>query len=174
MNSFCLLAVSLAPLLGGTQTFSQAVVTGLAMITLIALHQTFLGLLRNRLEGSLCTLANLLLVAGLTSCLQMALSAWALPLAISLSFFPTLVALQCLATDALLPRENRYRQLLKYLCALLATTLLLGAMRQGLAEGLGVHLASLPAGGLLLLAVLLALYNWLHPGALPSCRQGKR
>jgi len=83
------------------------------------------------------------------------------------------MCLTCLAVDRLLPDAGRWRSLLLHLGGLLAAYLLLGACRQGLAEGLGVHLASLAPGALLLLGLLLALYNHLRPGPAHPRRQGK-
>jgi Na+-translocating ferredoxin:NAD+ oxidoreductase subunit E len=172
MNRLCLLVTGLAPLLGATRTFNQAVAIGACMVALSLLHQALLSLLRPTLSGAKYLLASLLLLAALASCLQLALRAWALPLAQSLGFFPALVCLQCLAIDTLLPIEGRCQQLLLHLSGLLLTCLLLGAGRQWLDDVIGMHLASLPSGGLLLLGTLLALYNWLRPTL--TRRQGKR
>jgi len=174
MNRHCLLVAGLAPLLGATQTFSLAATLGVAMVTLSLLHQALLAPLRGRLSGATYWLASLLLLAALVSCLQLALRAWALPQALSLGYFPALICLQCLAADQLLPAEGRWRQLLLHLAGLLLLYLLLGASRQGLDQGLGLHTAALCSGALLLLGVLLALYNRLLLGRAPSRRQGTR
>ena len=166
MNRFCLLVAGLAPLLGATSSVAQGTAIGMSMLVLILAHQVLLSPLRSQLQG-----ASLLIVAALASCLQLVLRAWALPLALSLGDFPLLIGVQCLATDSLLPNQGRWRQLLRYLSGLLFISVLLGASRQWLAEGLGLHLASLPSGALLLLGLLLALYNCLRPG---PARQGKR
>ncbi|QHG63610.1 Rnf-Nqr domain containing protein [Pseudomonas putida] len=172
MNKYCLLVTGLAPLLGATRTFPQAVAIGACMLVLPLLHQTLLSLLRATLSGAKYWLASLLLLAALASCLQLALRAWALPLALTLGFFPALICVQCLAIDTLLPTEGRWRQLLLHLSSLLLACLLLGAGRQWLDNVAGMHLAHLPSGGLLLLGALLALYNWLRPTL--TRRQGKR
>ncbi|MFJ4349204.1 Rnf-Nqr domain containing protein [Pseudomonas sp. NPDC089401] len=174
MTRHCLLAVSLAPLLGATATLAQAAAIGLAMLVLGIAHQALLVPLRRRLDGALYAVASLLLLAALASCLQLALRAWALPLALSLGYYPALLCLQCLAFDALLPNQERWRQLLVQLGGLVLVCVLLGAARQGLADGLGLEVARQPAGALILLGVLLALYNYLHPGTAPSRRQGTR
>ncbi|MFJ4068304.1 Rnf-Nqr domain containing protein [Pseudomonas sp. NPDC089996] len=172
MNRFCLLITSLAPLLGATRTFSQAAAIGLCMLVLPLLHQGLLSPLRATLSGVRYWLASLLLLAALASCLQLALRAWALPLALTLGYFPALVCLQCLAIDTLLPREGRWRKLLLHLAGLLLACLLLGASRQWLDQVAGMHLVNLPSGALLLLGGLLALYNRLRPAL--TRRQGKR
>ncbi|MBA6117706.1 NADH:quinone oxidoreductase [Pseudomonas sp. NC26] len=171
MNRFCLLVAGLAPLLGATSSVAQGTAIGMSMLVLILAHQVLLSPLRSQLQGARYWLASLLIVAALASCLQLVLRAWALPLALSLGDFPLLIGVQCLATDSLLPNQGRWRQLLRYLSGLLFISVLLGASRQWLAEGLGLHLASLPSGALLLLGLLLALYNCLRPG---PARQGKR
>jgi len=171
MNRFCLLVAALAPLLGATRTFSQAAAIGACMLMLALLHQCLLSPLRATLSGARYWLASLLLLAALASCLQLALRAWALPLALALGYFPALICLQCLAIDALLPSAKRWRHLLLHLTGLLLACLLLGAGRQLLDQVAGMHLATLPSGALLLLGALLALYNWLRP---LTRRQGKR
>lgn len=172
MNRFCLLATGLSPLLGATRTLPQAFAIGVCMLVLPLLHQCLLCPLRTTLSGAKYWLASLLLLAALVSCLQLALRAWALPLALALGYFPALICLQCLAIDILLPSAGRWRQLLLHLPGVLLACLLLGAGRQWLDQVAGMHLANLPAGALLLLGTLLALYNWLGPTL--TRRQGKR
>lgn len=174
MTRFYLLVASLAPLLGATRTFMQAAVIGISMLLLTVLHQTLLHPLRPRLDGAMYGLASLLLVAALACCLQLALRAWALPLALALGDFPALICIQSLAMDRLLPNQGRWRQLSVHLAGLLGLCLLLGASRQWLENDLNLHIASLAPGALLLLGLLLALYNRLRPGPAPSRRQGKR
>jgi electron transport complex protein RnfE len=142
------------------------------MLVLPLLHQCLLSPLRATLRGAKYWLASLLLLAALVSCLQLALRAWALPLALALGYFPALICLQCLALDILLPSAGRWRQLFLLLPGVLLACLLLGAGRQWLDQVAGMHLANLPAGALLLLGTLLALYNWLGPTL--TRRQGKR
>jgi electron transport complex protein RnfE len=172
MNRSCLLATGLAPLLGATRTLPEAAAIGVCMLVLPLLHQGLLSPLRAALSGAKYWLASLLLLAALASCLQLALRAWALPLALTLGYFPALICLQCLAIDTLLPSEGRWRQLLLHLTGLLLACLLLGASRQWLDQVAGMHLASLPSGALLLLGLLLALYNRLRTTLIR--RQGKR
>jgi len=174
MNNHGVLLAGLAPLLGATRTFSQAAAIGICIIVLTVLHQALLYPLRPRLCGMLYGLASLLLLAALASCLQLALRAWALPLALALGYFPALISVQCLATDWLLPNQGRWRQLFLQLAGWLSLCLLLGASRQWLADGLGMHMASLAPGALLVLGVLLALYNRLRQGPAHTRRQGKR
>ncbi|BBH47732.1 Rnf-Nqr domain containing protein [Pseudomonas sp. KU43P] len=174
MNSYCLLVAGLAPLIGATQTLAQAATLGCGMVMLSLFHQLLLAPLRPRLTGAAYWLASLMLIAALASCLQLALRAWVLPLALSLGHYPALICLQCLAADRLLPAEGRWRQLLVHVAGLLLLYLLLGASRQWLDQGLGLHAAGLSFGALLLLGALLALYNRLRLGHAPSRRQGTR
>ncbi|MEO9244560.1 Rnf-Nqr domain containing protein [Pseudomonas inefficax] len=173
MTRFYLLGASLVPLLGATRTLSEGATIGVCAVLMSGLHQLLLAPLRQRLASWTYVLASLLLLAALASCLQLALRAWLLPLALALGHYPALLCLQCLAIDHLLPGQGRWRVLAGLHCALLATCLLLGASRQWLAGGSGLHLATLAPGGLLLLGLLLALYNRLRPGPAQSHRQGK-
>lgn len=173
MTRFYLLGASLVPLLGATRTLSEGATIGVCAVLMSSLHQLLLAPLRQRLATWTYVLASLLLLAALASCLQLALRAWLLPLALALGHYPALLCLQCLAIDHLLPGQGRWRVLAGHHCALLATCLLLGASRQWLAGGSGMHLATLAPGGLLLLGLLLALYNRLRPGPAQSHRQGK-
>ncbi|MFK3820422.1 Rnf-Nqr domain containing protein [Pseudomonas sp. NPDC089407] len=173
MNRFYLLATSLIPLLGATRTLREGATIGLCTVITVGLHQLLMAPLRQRLASWAYVLASLLLLAALASCLQMALRAWWLPMALALGHYPALLCLQCLACDHLLPCQGRWRLLARYLCAVFASCLLLGASRQWLAEFAGLHLASLAPGALLLLGLLLALYNRLRPGPAHPRRQGK-
>jgi electron transport complex protein RnfE len=173
MNRFYLLAASLAPLLGATRTLREGAAIGLSTMVMCGLHQLLMSPLRLRLANWAYGLASLLLLAALASCLQLALRAWLLPLATALGHYPALLCLQCLATDHLLPKKQRWRLLANHLGAVLALCLLLGASRQWLADFAGLHLANLAPGALLLLGLLLALYNRLHPSTAHPRRQGK-
>ena len=172
MNRFYLLAASLVPLLGATRTLSEGAAIGVCAVLMCALHQLSMAALRQRLTTWAYMLASILLLAALSSCLQLALRAWLLSLALALGHYPALLCLQCLATDHLLPNQGRWRLLARHLCTLLATCLLLGACRQWLADVASLHLANLAPGALLLLGLLLALYNRLRPGPTHPRRQG--
>ncbi|MNC54937.1 electron transport complex RsxE subunit [compost metagenome] len=137
------------------------------------LHQLLLAPLRKHMASWAYVLASLLLLAALASCLQLAMRAWLLPLAIALGHYPALLCLQCLASDHLLPDQRRWRLLATHLGAVFAICLLLGASRQWLADHAELHLASLAPGALLLLGLLLALYNRLLPDPAHPPRQGK-
>lgn len=163
MNRFCWLAASLVPMLGATRTLTQGVGIALCMLGLTLAHQALLIPLRRQLSGAVYLLASLLLLAALASCLQLGLRAWALPLALSLGFYPALLCLPCMAFDHLLPTNGRLRLLLRQLSGLMVVCLLMAASRQWLSEGMNVHLASLAPGALLILGLLLALYNRLRP-----------
>ena len=174
MNSVYWLAASLVPVLGATGSLREGAAIGVCAILMSTLHQLLLAPLRQRLATWAYMLASLLLLAALASCLQLALRAWLLPLAIALGHYPALLCLQCLVYDHLLPSQGHWRLLVRHLGAMLAICLLLGASRQGWAQLAGLHLASLAPGALLLLGLLLALYNRLRPGPAHPRRQGKR
>lgn len=172
MSRFWLLGISLTPLLGATATWAQGLVIGLCAALMMALHQVLMAPLRRPLTGAARLLASLLLLATLASCLQLGLRAWALPLALALGHYPALLCVQCLATDYLLPKTDRWRHLVMHMGGLLVLCVLLGACRQWLAAEADLHLASLAPGGLILIGLMLALYNRLRPGPAPSHRQG--
>lgn len=174
MNRFGLLGVSVVSLVGATSTLAQGIMIGLCAAGMIITHQILMLPLRKTLTGLPRLLASLLLLAGLASCLQLGLNAWALPLALALGHYPVLLSVQSLAVDYLLPTTGRWRYLAVHVSALSMLCVLLGACRQWLATGPGLHLAGLVPGGLMLLGLLLALYNRLHPGAAPSRCQGSR
>ncbi|HGY9624544.1 Rnf-Nqr domain containing protein [Pseudomonas putida] len=172
MNRFWLPGISVLALAGATSTLAQATTIGLCSVLLLSLHQALLIPLRRWLAGPWRLLASLLLLAALASSLQLGLQTWALPLAHSLGHYPALLCIQCLMADQLWPDGLGWRRLGLLLSSLLMLCILLGACRQWLATGVGVHLASLAPGGLMLLGGLLALYNRLRPGPAPSRRQG--
>ncbi|MBF8732116.1 NADH:quinone oxidoreductase [Pseudomonas guariconensis] len=174
MNRFGLLGASVVSLVGATSTLAQGIMIGLCAAGMMIIHQALMLPLRKTLTGLPHLLANLLLLAGLTSCLQLGLNAWSLPLALMLGHYPALLSVQSLAAHYLLPTTGRWRNLAVHVSALLMLCVLLGACRQWLATGPGIHLAGFAPGGLMLLGLLLALYNRLHPGAAPSRRQGSR
>lgn len=174
MNRFGLLGASVVSLVGATSTLAQGIMIGLCAAGMMIIHQALMLPLRKTLTGLPHLLANLLLLAGLASCLQLGLNAWSLPLALMLGHYPALLSVQSLAAHYLLPTKGRWRNLAVHVSALLMLCVLLGACRQWLATGPGIHLAGFAPGGLMLLGLLLALYNRLHPGAAPSRRQGSR
>ncbi|QCI11056.1 NADH:quinone oxidoreductase [Pseudomonas putida] len=173
MNRLHLLAVGLAPLLGATQTFAQGSLIGLYAVTLTALHHVFLTPLRSQLSGPAYRLASLVLLAALGSCMQLALAAWALPLAIELGHWPALCAVQCLLIDHLLGKSPGWRPLAMYLIGLFCASVLIGACRQGLGQWTGMQLANLAPGALMVLGLVLALYNRLKTGKARPSREGK-
>ncbi|HGM5580658.1 TPA: Rnf-Nqr domain containing protein [Pseudomonas putida] len=171
MNRFWLLGSALPPLLGATQTLENALAIGLSALLLVLSHQALM-LPLHRMIGAARIVASLMLAAALTSCLQLGLNAWALPLALGLGHYPALLSLHCLAVDALAPHTGRWSALIRHLLGLTALCLILSACRQWLGQSDGVHLANLTPGALILLGLLLALYNRLRPAPATSSRQG--
>lgn len=131
MNRLYLLGASLVPLLGATRTLSEGVTIGACAALMNSLHQLLLAPLRQRLASWAYVVASLLLLAALACCVQLALRAWLLPLALALGHYPALLCLQCLAADHLLPNPRRWRLLSRFVCAFFATCLLLGASLNG-------------------------------------------
>jgi electron transport complex protein RnfE len=174
MNRFWLLPISLAPLLGATATSAQALVISLCTVLLVGLHQVLMAPLRSHLEHGPRLWASTVLAVALATCLHLGLQAWAMPLAQQLALYPQLLALPCLASEQLPAQPGRYRQLGLGLLGFLATGLALGICRQLLNDGLGLHLAALAPGALILLGLVLGLYNYLRPSNTASRRQGTR
>lgn len=171
MNRYGLLIASLPPLIGATGTLMQAAAIALCSLLLVGLHQGLMTPLRNVLAPLPRLYASVMLAASLATCLQLGLRAWALPIALTLGYYPMLLALPCLAIDQLLPTASRWRPLLINLCGLLLACLALAAGRQLANEWLGLHIAQLAPGALILLGLLLGLYNHLRPPTSPR-RQG--
>ncbi|WP_369990076.1 NADH:quinone oxidoreductase [Pseudomonas xanthosomatis] len=162
MNKPLLLTACLAPLLGATSTLAQAMLAGACCLGLITVHQGLMTPLRPHLGGAARTWAALMLAAALATCLQLGLEAWAMARALPFTHYPAIIALQCLGIEYLLPTQRRWRTLLKGLAGVLLTCLALGLGRQWLA-GMGLHIAALVPGALVLLGLLLGLYNRLRP-----------
>ncbi|NBK37743.1 NADH:quinone oxidoreductase [Pseudomonas soli] len=174
MSRFWLVMISLAPLLGATRTIVQAIAISLCACLLTRLHQALMAPLRSHLAQGASLWASALLTATLVTCLHLGLRAWALPLAEQLALYPLLLALPCLACEQLLPQTHRYRQLCRGLGGLLVASLALGICRQVLADDLGLHIATLAPGALILLGLLLGLYNHLRPSTTSPRRLGSR
>ncbi|MBI6955363.1 electron transport complex protein RnfE [Pseudomonas sp. TE6288] len=174
MSRFWLLMISLVPLLGATRTIVQAISISLCACLLTGLHQALMAPLRRHLAQGASLWASAVMTASLVTCLHLGLRAWTLPLAEELAPYPLLLALPCLACEQLLPQQYRYRQLCRGLGGLLVAGLALGACRQVLADDLGLHIATLAPGALILLGLLLGLYNHLRPSTTSPSRQGSR
>lgn len=170
MNRYGLLVASLPLLLGATGTIVQGAAMAACSLLLVSLHQGLMTPLRNALAPLPRLCASLMLAACLATCLQLGLRAWALPLALTLGYYPALLAMLCVGTDLLLPATGRWRPLLTYLCALLLACLALAACRQVANEWLGLHIAQLAPAALILLGLLLGLYNHLRPPTSPHHR----
>lgn len=174
MSRYWLLGVCLTPLIGTTGTLIQASTMLACMSVLILVHQLLMAALRNRLEPAMQPWMSMVLAAALTSCLQLGLQAWALPMARALGHYPSLLALQCLAIERLLLNTGRWRSLLISLAGMAAAGLTLAISRQVLAHSSGLHITHLAPGALILLGLLLGLYNLLRPEPTSAHRQGTR
>lgn len=169
MNRPWLAAVSLAPLLGATQTLLQASAIALCSLLVIGLHRLCMTPLRKVLDGSAKLFASVLLAALLVTCLELGLRAWALPLSLALAPYPALIAVQCLLFEFALGNNARAMTLAGFASLCIA----MGLTRQLLGEFANLRLASLLPGALMLLGLLLALYNRVRQRRAPSRRQGK-
>lgn len=164
MNRPLLLIACLGPLLGATSTLAQAALAGACCLGLITAHQGLMAPLRPHLGGAARTWAALMLAAALATCLQLTLDAWAM--AQAFTHYPAIIALQCMSIEYLLPTQRRWQTLLKGLGGVLLACLALGLGRQWLA-GMGLHIAAIAPGALILLGLLLGLYNRLRPSPSP-------
>lgn len=172
MNRQWFAAVSLAPLLGATQTlYNACAIAGLGVLV-IALHHLAMSPLRRWLDAPGTLLASVLLAAGLTTCLELGLRTWALPLYLALGPYPALIAVQCLVFEHARGNAGNLRQSATMLLGFAALAIALGAARELLAQWAEIRLAALLPGALILMGLLLALYNRVCHGRAPSRRQG--
>lgn len=156
MNRSWLAALSLAPLLGASQTLLQAATMALLTGVAVLAHRALMTPLRGRLDAFSAMLASVLLAAAVVTCQTLALRAWALDLQQPLGIYPELIALSCLMFEQSLGATRQWRRVALLLAGHGALFLLLGAGRELLAAG-SLRLASLAPGALLLLGLLLAL-----------------
>lgn len=171
MNNRALLSLSLAPLLGASQSLLQAATIAVLSLLSLSLHRACMTPLRHALHGLGAELASLLLAAALVTCLELSLRAWALELYTTLGPYPALIALQCVLFEHGLARSHGWRQALLLLTGVCALHVLLGLCRELLGNG-GIHLAQLAPGALILLGLVLALFNRVRRKPAPSSRQG--
>ncbi|NER62253.1 NADH:quinone oxidoreductase [Pseudomonas sp. MAFF212428] len=171
MNNRVLLSVSLAPLLGASQSLQQAAAMAALSVLGLSLHRLCMTPLRHALHGLGLELASLLLAATLVTCLELSLRAWALEPYTALGIYPALIALQCVLFEHALGRDQGWRPAMLLLGALGALQILLGLCRELLASG-GLQLAQLAPGALILLGLALALFNRVQRKPAPTRRQG--
>ncbi|MFQ6576045.1 Rnf-Nqr domain containing protein [Pseudomonas sp. UM16] len=169
-----LAAVSLAPLLGATQTLLNACAIAALSAGVIALHQLAMRPLQHWLAARSRLLASVLLAAALVTWLELSLRAWALPLYQALSPYPALIAVQCVVFEFAQGEHRRWRNSVRILAGFASLCIVLGMCRELLAEWAGLRLAALLPGAFFLLGLLLALYNLACLRRASSRRQGKR
>lgn len=184
MSRSWLLAISLAPLLGASQTLLlSAAMASLSVATVLA-HRSCMTALRSWLEAPAARVASLLLAAALITCQTLALQAWALELHHALGIYPGLIALQCVMLEQAFGKPGQWRHVVRCLGGLCALYLLLGTSRELLATGTlqfnsfavpdasGLRLAALAPGALLLLGLWLALIKRACPKQATQDREG--
>jgi len=184
MNSVWLAALSLAPLLGASQTLTQAIAMALLSSLAILIHRVLMTPLRKRLDATSSLIASVLLASTVVTCQTLALHTWALELRQALGIYPELIALSCLLFEQNLGKPGQWPRVASLLGGYAALFLLLGASRELLASGTlhfsfasgphtsGLHLASLAPGALLLLGLLLALIKRACPKQAAPDREG--
>ena len=171
MNSRSLLILSLAPMLGASQTLAQAAALALFSLLSLCLHRLCMSPLRPLLQGLQTTLVSVLLAAMLVTCLELSLRAWALEVHAQLGIYPALIALQCVLLEQCFERHRGVAQGLLVVIGLCTVHLLLGLCRELLGSA-GLRLAQLTPGALILLGLLLAIFNRVRRKPAPSSRQG--
>lgn len=174
MTKQWLTAVSLAPLLGATQTLVNASAIAALSVLIIALHQLLMRPLQHWFTARHRMFASVLLAAALVTCLELSLRAWALPLYQALSPYPALIAVQCLVFEYAQGENRSWRNTTRLLVGFAVLCLTLGMCRELLAGWTGLRLAALLPGAFFLMGLLLALYNWACLRRAPPRRQGKR
>lgn len=171
MNDRALLSISLAPLLGASQSVLQAATIAALSLFCLSLHRLCMTPLRRLLQGMNLELASLLLAATLVTCLELSLRAWALAQYTGLGIYPALIALQCVLFEHALGHRHGWRAPMLLLVGVCALHVVLGLCRELLGNG-GLHLAQLAPGALILLGLALALFNRVRRKPAPSRRQG--
>jgi len=186
MNRSSLAILSLAPLLGASQTLVQAASMALLGVVALLVHRGLMTPLRSRLGAPAAELASLLLAAAVVTCQTLALQAWALELRQALGIYPELLAVSCVLFELGLGHSAGWRRVALLLGSYSALFLLLGASRELLTSGTlhlslaggpditGLRLASLAPGALLLLGLLLALIKRACPKQATQDREGNR
>lgn len=184
MNRSWLAALSLAPLLGASQTLLQATAMAALTLTAMLVHLACMRPLRRWLDGAAGEISSLLVAATLVTCQTLALHAWGLELRNALGIYPELIALQCVLFEQSLGKTVQWRRACGLLGGFCVLYLLLGTVRELLASGTlhltsisapdvtGLRLASLAPGALLLLGVLLALIKRACPKQATPDREG--
>ncbi|ATR84477.1 NADH:quinone oxidoreductase [Pseudomonas sp. HLS-6] len=172
MNRHWLAGLSLAPLLGATQTLLQGASIAALSLLAILLHRLGMTPLRRLLTGIGAEVASMLLAATIVTCLELSLRAYALVLYQSLGLYTALIALQCVLFEHALVHAKSWRPPLSLLLGFAALCISLGVARELI--GSGMRLAHLTPGALFLLGLLLALYNRTWRRRAPSSCQGIR
>lgn len=184
MNRSLLAVISLAPLLGASQTLLQACAMVGLSVSAIVVHRVCMTPLRAWLDGPAVSLASILVAAAVVTCQTVALQAWALELSRTLGVYPALIALQCLLIEKGLGGAGQWRRVATLLGSLGALYLLLASSRELLATGTlhfhsfatpdvsGLRLASLAPGALMLLGLWLALIKRACPKQANQDREG--
>ncbi|WP_175652307.1 Rnf-Nqr domain containing protein [Pseudomonas sp. Marseille-P9899] len=184
MNRSWLAALSLAPLLGASQTLLQASAMAGLTLSAVLVHLAGMTPLRRWLDGVAGEITSILVAATLVTCQTLALHAWGLDMRNALGIYPELIALQCLLVEQSLGKTGQWRKACALLGGFCVLYLLLGTARELLASGTlhltsisgpditGLRLASLAPGALLLLGVLLALIKRACPKQATPDREG--
>lgn len=165
MNKSCALRNSLllAPLIGVTESLVAALSLWLMFIIVTSAFGVSMGALRSRLVPAAHLLASVLLAATLTSCAELVARAWSLQGHGHLGFYAGLIALQCVVLEHTRYFQSTWRDRLR-LCGVFGALMAgMGLLRESLGNA-GFHLATLAAGGFILLGLLIAVWQaWTRP-----------
>ncbi|WP_166358740.1 Rnf-Nqr domain containing protein [Pseudomonas akapageensis] len=165
-------SLNLALLLGASQTLVQAASLALAMLAVLLLYSLIMLGLRRFLHPTLLDTASILLAAGIVSCLELGLRAWALEIYQGLGLYLALISLNCLLLERNVScQSSPSLATVRPIAAYGALLLMLGLCRELLASGTlsldvgiiressGLRLATLAPGGFILLGLLIAAYR---------------
>lgn len=151
-------SLMLAPLLGATASWMNALGLWLMFIAVISAYGVAMAALRSRLIPAARLLAGILIAATLTSCAQIAAQVWSLQWQQHVGFYSGLIALQCVVLEHNGFFEGPGIARLR-LCGLFGTLMVVLALARELIANGGLHLATLAPGGFILLGLLIAAWQ---------------
>lgn len=157
-RSSLLNALMLTPLIGATYSWKTALGVWLMFVAANSAFGLAMAGLRGRLVPASHLLAAVLLAATLTSCLQLAMQAWALQWHQQLGLYSGLIALQCVVLEHSGFHQRPWRERLLQGAVFGLLMVGLGVLRELLGES-GLRLATLAPGGFILLGLLLAAWQ---------------
>jgi Na+-translocating ferredoxin:NAD+ oxidoreductase subunit E len=162
-RSSLLNALMLTPLIGATHSWMPALGVWLIFVVVSSAFGLAMAGLRNRLVPASRLIAAVILAATLTSCMQLAMQAWALQWHQQIGLYSGLIALQCVVLEHTGFHQRPWRDRLRQGAVFGALMVGLGLLRELLGDS-GLRLATLAPGGFILLGLLIAAWQaWARP-----------